>query len=139
MSHRASDSDNERNPLFEGRQSLEHGCECSYSLAARVCAPLLAMLLLSPAASAEGDADAAKGIVVQHCVRCHEVPGYASEVTDPKLGAPSFATIANDPQTYDQQSLKTFLRKPHWPMQGFILSNRDIDNLLAFIESLRKE
>ena len=102
-------------------------------------AMLIAAALVSPSqASAAGDADAAKGIVVQHCVACHEVPGYSSKAGAADLGAPPFATIANNPQSYDPKELQTWLRRPHWPMQQFMLSDRDIDNLLAFIASLRK-
>ena len=102
-------------------------------------ATLIAAALVSPSrASAAGDADAAKGIVVQHCVACHEVPGYPSKAGAAQLGAPSFAAIANNPQSYDPKELQTWLRRPHWPMHQFMLSDRDIDNLLAFIASLRK-
>jgi len=56
-----------------------------------------------------------------------------------ELGAPPFVSIANDPQTYDPKELQARLRQPHWPMQQFVLSERDVDNLLAFIASLRKD
>jgi mono/diheme cytochrome c family protein len=98
-----------------------------------------AMSVLPAHAGAAGDANAAKGIVAEHCVACHEVPGYSSKAGAAELGAPPFATIANDPQHYDPKELENWLRRPHWPMQQFMLSDRDIDNLLAFIESLRKQ
>jgi mono/diheme cytochrome c family protein len=100
---------------------------------------LLAASILSTHVSAGGDANAAKGIVVEHCVACHEVPGYASKAGVAKLDAPSFVTIANDTKAFDPIALKIGLRQPHWPMQQFVLSERDVDNLLAFIESLRSE
>ena len=103
-------------------------------------AMLLSCALILPAhVSAEDDSDAAKGIVVEHCIACHEVPGYPSKAGAAELGAPSFVQIANDPQTYDPKDLEIWLRRPHWPMQQFILSERDVKNLLAFIESLRKK
>lgn len=100
---------------------------------------LFAAMTFSTHVSAGGDADAAKGIVVEHCVACHEVPGYVSQAGTANLDAPSFVTIANDTKVYDPEKLKTLMRQPHWPMQQFILSERDVDNLLAFIESLRSE
>jgi len=100
---------------------------------------LFAVLMLPTPAIAGGDANAAKGIVVEHCVACHEVPGYASKAGTVKLDAPSFVTIANNTQVYDPEKLKSELRQPHWPMQQFILSERDVDNLITFIESLRSE
>jgi mono/diheme cytochrome c family protein len=96
-------------------------------------------LILPMQVSVAADANAAKGIVVEHCVACHEVPGYLSKAESAQLDAPSFRVIANNTQTYDPQKLRLWLRQPHWPMQQFILSERDVDNLLAFIESLRSQ
>ena len=103
--------------------------------------PVLAFcaLTLTTPASAAGDANAAKGIVVEHCVTCHEVPGYVAETEPAQLDAPSFATIANDPQAYDRHRLRIWLRRPHWPMQQLVLSDGDVENLLAFIETLRRK
>ena len=109
------------------------------SLTERSVALLLAALILPTQVDAKGYADAAKGIVVEHCVACHEVPGYASKTGTAQLDAPPFATIANDPEKYDPEKLKTWLRQPHWPMHQFILSQSDVENLLAFIEGLRSE
>ena len=87
-------------------------------------------------AKAEGDPDAAKAIVHEHCVDCHDVLGYESERKTPAIEAPSFAEMALDPGTYPPEDLRRSLQKPHWPMGQFRLSPRDIDSLLAFIESL---
>ena len=107
---------------------------------AGLAAILLVVALILPApVRAAGDADAAKGIVVEHCVACHQVPGYSSKAGAAELGAPSFVSIANDSQSYDPKKLHAWLRQPHWPMQQFVLSERDVDNLLAFIASLRKK
>lgn len=100
---------------------------------------LFVAMIMPTQVRAAGDADAAKGIVVEHCVACHQVPGYSSKAGAAELGAPSFVGIANDPQTYDPKELQARLRQPHWPMQQFVLSERDVDNLLAFIASLRKD
>lgn len=100
---------------------------------------LLVVLILPIRVAAKGDADAAKGIVVEHCVACHEVPGYASKTGTAQLDVPPFTTIANDPERYDREKLKAWLRQPHWPMHQLILSPRDVENLLAFIEGLQSE
>jgi mono/diheme cytochrome c family protein len=96
----------------------------------------LALALVASEAKAQGDAEAAKAIVLEHCVACHEVPGYESERTSPAIEALSFPEMAADPDTYTPERLRRFLQKPHWPMGQFRLSPRDIENLLAFIESL---
>lgn len=89
-------------------------------------------------ALAAGNSDAAKGIIVKHCISCHEVPGFSNEAL-PTVEAPSLAAVANDPETYNEARLWQFLQQPHWPMTQFRLSPSDIDNLLAFITSLRGE
>ncbi len=97
---------------------------------------LFPILAWSTGASAAGDADAAKGLIVEHCIECHAVPGYGAESL-PTVDAPSFDAIAAAPETYTPARLRSFLQKPHWPMGQFRLSPKDIDNVLAFIEATR--
>ena len=85
-----------------------------------------------------GDPNAAKGIIVQYCIACHEVPGYVPTHGRAELDAPSFEAIANAAETDQAARLRALLRKPHWPMQQLQLSDRDIDNLIAFIADLRQ-
>ena len=99
--------------------------------------PLSVMAAISVApALAEGDADAARGLVAEHCVACHAVPGYAAAPEPPSVAAVPFLSIAEDPETYSPERLRSFLRQPHWPMGQLQLSARDIDNVLAFIDDL---
>ncbi len=103
-------------------------------LTAALC--LFSVLGWSTGASAAGDADAAKGLVVEHCIECHAVPGYRAESLA-TVDAPSFDAIAAAPQTYTAARLRAFLQQPHWPMGQFRLSAKDIENILAFIETTR--
>ena len=84
---------------------------------------------------ATGEPEAAKGLVAEHCSECHAVPGYSAQGL-PTVEAPSFQAIADAPDTYTEQRLRTFLVKPHWPMEQFHLSRSDIDNIVAYIKSL---
>ena len=73
-------------------------------------------------------------------MKCHQVPGYSRyEGGLPTLEAPSFGDMARQPDIYTDKRLRAFLQQPHWPMTQFRLSQRDIDNLLAFIKSLGAE
>lgn len=83
-----------------------------------------------------GDPNAAKAIVVEHCVKCHAVPGYDGAGT-PALQAPDFALLADQPEVYTPDRLRRSLTQPHWPMTQFILSKSDVENLLSYIETLR--
>lgn len=87
---------------------------------------------------AAGDPDQAKGIIVEYCAGCHRVPGYSAEGL-PTVEAASFQDFADNPEAYPEDRLRAFLVKPHWPMEQVRLSPSDIDNILAFIESLRAE
>lgn len=99
---------------------------------------LLAAAAPHALARAAGDADAARGIVAEYCTACHEVPGYAARHGRAEVNAPSFQAIADQPALYTEERLRRFLRQPHFPMTKFALSPSDIDNLVAFIERLRK-
>lgn len=101
------------------------------------------LLLLSCAwvpagtALAEGNAEAAKSLISERCTACHEVPGLEPRFEKAEVNAPAFQMIADDSNTYTDQRLRDFLQSPHWPMTQFILSPSDVDNVIAFIHSLR--
>ena len=96
----------------------------------------IALTAGAAASQAAGDPNAAKGLIAEHCASCHAVPGYSQEGLA-TLEAPSFADIAGSPEIYDSGRLRASLRQPHWPMGQFRLSAQDIDNVMAFIASLR--
>ena len=110
---------------------------------------LLAAIVLRAAASlpvvlavvgplAAADPNSVKGLVADNCSRCHFVPPYNKSGLK-SLNAPPFKEIANNPGVYTEARLRTFLQKPHYPMEPIILSARDIDNLIAFIQSMRDQ
>jgi len=67
------------------------------------------------------------------CSGCHLVsPEQTGEVP---AGVPTFMSLANDPER-DEADLRTFLHAPHPPMPALELSRRQIDDLVAYIESL---
>jgi len=84
-----------------------------------------------------GDPSSVRGVIAEHCIECHRVPGFLDAPRSPEIGAPDFADIAQDRKIYTTKRLKAFLRQPHFPMRQFTLSDRDIDNILAFIFALR--
>lgn len=99
---------------------------------------IIAVVVGAAQAQAAGDAKAAKGLIVEHCISCHKVPGYVDVGRSEAIQAPDFQAIADDPGTYTEARLRGYLRKPHYPMRGFIFSPSDIDNLLAFIAGLKR-
>ena len=97
----------------------------------------MALVALVGPASA-GDPKAPRGMIAEHCIECHRVPGFLEVARSPEIGAPDFDEIARDRKTYTVERLKAFLRKPHFPMRQFNMSDSDIDNIVAFIFALRK-
>ena len=96
----------------------------------------ISSVVFSTAATGTGDPDEAKSIVVEHCVKCHAVPGYGPERAPEVIDAPSFKWIASNPGLYPEPRLRQFLHWPHYPMRGMNLSDTGIENIIAFIESL---
>ncbi len=80
-------------------------------------------------------ADLARGAqLAQHwCASCHVVGRSAPKVI--QQGPPSFQAIARSGTT--RSRLKVFLSHPHGGMPDLSLSRAEIDDLIAYIETLR--
>ncbi len=92
---------------------------------------------LAEVGSAEVGSGAARAIIVEHCAKCHAAPGYESHLRAEGVQTPSFVEIAREMESPRRESLRRFLRKPHFPMQQFALSESDIDHVLAYLDELR--
>lgn len=78
-----------------------------------------------------GDAARGKELAQRWCSDCHAVSD-ADTGTD---AAPAFSTLAVDPQK-SPQALRAWLLNPHEPMVELELSRVDVDDLIAYIQSL---
>ncbi len=92
---------------------------------------LFAAGVLPPAARA--DATAGEHLALQWCANCHVI-GNRSPQARVLQGPPSFHTIAGH---LDAGELRTFLSHPHKPMPDLALTRAEIDDLIAYIESLK--
>ena len=73
-------------------------------------------------------------IAAKICGNCHEI----SPTMSPKTAVgPRFDDIANLPST-TALSLKVFLRSSHKRMRNLILSGADLDDVIAYILSLKR-
>lgn len=99
---------------------------------------LPALLFLGAAAAAppSAAADVAKGtqLARQWCANCHVIAGAPSPPTV-QQGPPAFPTIAQGGMTDDQ--LRTFLTRPHGAMPDLALTRSEIDDVIAYIDTLR--
>lgn len=81
-----------------------------------------------------GDRDAGYALAKTACVRCHRI---GREEETPKLyPATAFQEIANRPSS-TELSLRVFLKLPHQDMPNLILTDTEIDNVVAYILGLK--
>jgi mono/diheme cytochrome c family protein len=91
-------------------------------------------LLLPAAVAAQDGGDAQKGAMLARtwCTGCHVVePGGRGGDA-----APPFMTIANDPKRSDA-ALRAWLTRPHPPMPNMNLTRAEIDDVVAYLRSLK--
>jgi mono/diheme cytochrome c family protein len=89
-------------------------------------------VVLSAAGAAAQDAREGERLARQWCIGCHVV-GVRGPGGD---RGPAFATVANDPKRTPNR-LRGWLANPHPPMVNPGLTNREIESIIAYIESLR--
>ena len=97
---------------------------------------LLAALMIAPAVAQDlrGGADAGAAFAQRECAACHVVGG--DWPANPRSPAPSFESIAGEPSA-TPLSLRVFLSTPHRNMPNLILSEREMDDVIAYIVALR--
>lgn len=99
--------------------------------AAAMLGPVLAADDPPAPSPAEGQALAQK-----FCATCHFVGGEPTGTAP--VGPPSFAAIANKPGQSGGH-IKAVLIKPHAPMPDMSLTNEEILNVIAYLDTLRKD
>ena len=89
---------------------------------------------LGPNGAAQAAADPAEGraLAERWCAACHLVSPEQATAMD---GVPSFREIA-EREDLDPRALAYYLVLPHPPMPDMALSRREIDALVAYIETL---
>ena len=90
------------------------------------------ILIFAGGSTASVAADATKGaqLARQWCVHCHIVgAGQSSTV---QQGPPAFAAIG-----MNGEQMRAFLTRPHGAMPDLALTRSEIDDVIAYIESLR--
>jgi mono/diheme cytochrome c family protein len=91
--------------------------------------PLL--LLLNTPVRAQGDPDAGRELTRRWCTTCHVVD---LEGTGTDAGPPLPALLAGKQRSADE--IRGWLADPHPPMPNFNLSRQEIEDILAYLESL---
>ena len=102
----------------------------SLLIATAACLGLFAAALLTLPAQA-ADAMAGKLVAARWCSSCHTT----SAVKGGDV-APPFEQLATRPG-FNPDALRGFLANPHPPMRSLDLTRIEIDNLIAYLETLR--
>ena len=94
----------------------------------------LAGIAAAGARELPGDPALGRDLALEACVECHEIePGERdANLPDP----PSFQNLADDP-AMTALALRVFLVTPHINMPGLILSDAEVDDVIAYIHSLK--
>ena len=94
----------------------------------------LAGIAATGALELPGDPVLGRGLALEACAECHEIePGERdANLPDP----PAFRNLADDP-AMTALALRVFLSTPHTNMPGLILSEAEIDDVIAYIHSLK--
>ena len=101
------------------------------------CGVIVAVLFaLSSAADAQevGNAEAGHAYAKKICADCHAVE--RGEKESPYLDLPTFQAVADSPGI-TERALAVWLQNPHPNMPNFILPQADMDNVIAYIMSLK--
>jgi mono/diheme cytochrome c family protein len=96
----------------------------------------LALSAAVAASSPSAAADVAKGeqLTRQWCVHCHVIAAAPAAGTV-QQGPPSLRAVAQGGRSGGQ--LRAFLSRPHGAMPDLALARSEIDDLIAYIETLR--
>jgi mono/diheme cytochrome c family protein len=105
------------------------------SLRHLLCAALLAVALCRSgmAQDLRGDPESGRRLALATCQLCHQID---TKQAAPKDEAPSWPAIANMPST-TALSLAVFLQTNHRNMPNFVLTKSEIEDLIAYILSLK--
>jgi cytochrome c len=96
-------------------------------------APLLLVLIATGGPAWAGDPAEGRGIAERWCSSCH-VAGNRSGGTD---AVPTLESIANDPRR-NPEWLRQWLNDPHPPMPNPHLSRVEIENVIAYLQTLSR-
>jgi len=108
----------------------------NHALFPKLLGVLLLIFAAGPAAAQDlvGDPDAGARFAQRVCATCHVVGG--DWPANPRSPAPAFERIAAEPSV-TPIGLRVFLNSPHRNMPNLILSEKEVDDVIAYIMGLR--
>lgn len=104
----------------------------------RILATTLGIVLTATAYSSiahAGDAAEGRAIASRWCSSCHNIGGESKPSASDAI--PTFDSVAQR-KDLNRVQLETWIGNPHPPMPNLNLTRVEIDNLVTYIESLRR-
>ncbi len=100
---------------------------------------LPALLPVSSQAAGIPDPSEGKKLAQMECVNCHVIENVADKSTTPRSPgeAPYFRSIAFDPKMTTEK-IRSTLKLPHGEMANILLTEKDIENIILYIEGMRR-
>jgi mono/diheme cytochrome c family protein len=97
-----------------------------------MCTTVILLAVIAATIASSRAADVARGaqLARQWCANCHVMDGAGTATV--QQGPPSFRSIG-----LTAEQLRTFLTHPHGAMPDFALTRTEIDDVIAYIETLR--
>ena len=95
----------------------------------------LALSCGSVGAAQVGDPQRGLAYAQKNCAECHAVG--AGDMFSPTMIAPTFSTIAKTPGINERALIMWFQSSDHATMPNLILAQKDLDDVVAYILSLR--
>lgn len=113
------------------------GMESNSMTSDRALVAALSLILTTAQAVAQpfpGDPKAGLEFARKHCADCHYVESVWSGYSP--VGAPAFTDVAALPE-WTALSFRVFLQSPHEYMPDFILTEREADDVISYLLSLK--
>jgi len=82
-----------------------------------------------------GSAGSGEAIALEICSDCHVASD--RQVRVGVVGLPSFRSLANDPAVTEIW-FRTYMRTPHFEMPNYVLTDEQLDDVWAYIHSLKE-
>jgi len=99
-----------------------------------VAAAVASMVPDAARAQDTGDPSAGRTIASALCAQCHRV---MAQDIDPNRTPPDFGAVANMP-SFTELSMRVFLQTPHGQMPRYQFSLAELDDIIAYLASLRR-
>jgi len=106
------------------------------STAACLFGALTILPVFAPSADAQpADPKRGRALAEIWCITCHVIDREQTRAVP--AGPPPFPALADDPAVTPER-MSGFLRQPHPPMPDMSLTNQEVADLVAYIESLKQ-